>query len=185
MKTTTKETTTQEKKQTGKIRQLLFLQDANHFTSLFNRNSKRKFAVATFMIISSLLPYADMFLDYFINTKEIESIRFPNLSYAIWAYGTPISAMLVLLISKVFNPPKWTYIATIYVNLSQIFAYIYLQFDLTLKSDWIFRIISLICSLVVFYLIGKAISIYHRMKLVDDLREEFLKERSRYEQENV
>lgn len=189
----TKDITNQDQKkslfrrllQTDRIQLSSYLQDDKNFKLLLNRNSKRKFAVATFMITASMLPYSDLLLDFFVNTKEIPLNRFPNLSYAIWAYGSPISAMLVLFISKVLNPPKWTYIATIYVNLSQILAYLYLQFDLNIESDWLFRLINLIFSLILFYLIAKAIAIYQSMKLVDDLKEEFLKERNLYEQENL
>lgn len=136
------------------------------------------------MISASLLPYADFLVDIFIDTKKTPFPRFQNLSYGIWAYATPISCLLVLGIAKKLNPPKWAYIPTMYVNLSQVFAYIYLQANINIKSDWLFRIINFFLTIIIFLLVRKAFNRYHEDSHKDELMEEFIQSRKEYEQQD-
>lgn len=169
--------------QTDKIRPLLFrLED--RLSKNYNSRGKRVLASALLMVVFSLLPYSDMIIDIFVDTKTISVERFANLSYAIWAYATPLSALMVLLISKVFKPPRWTYLVTVYVNISQIIAYIYLQFNIEIQSDWVFRGINLLFSLILSCIFCKVYSFYKEYRLKDELMEEFLKSRNHYEQKN-
>jgi hypothetical protein len=136
------------------------------------------------MLIVSALPYADYFFDFFMDTKNIEVPRFQNLSYAMWAYGSAISPILVLAVAKILKPVWWTYIVTIYVNLSAILAYIYMQLNLNISSDNVFRLINLIFSVILLLILRKIFLYYKLLRLKEEVMDEFIRMRKDYETEN-
>lgn len=136
------------------------------------------------MLIVSALPYADFFLDIFLDTKNIQVPRFQNLSYAMWAYGSALSPILVLAVAKILKPVWWTYIVTIYVNISAIAAYIYMQLNINISSDNVFRLINLIYSLILLVILRKAYLYYKLLQLKEEVMEEFTRMRKEYETEN-
>lgn len=166
-----------------KTRQLLFHPEDN-IRKFYNSRSKRKFTSALLMLIVSSLPYADFFLDIFVDTKSIQVPRFQNLSYAIWAYGSAISPILVLAVAKILKPVWWTYIVTIYVNLSAIIAYMYLQMEINISSDAVFRLINLLFSAILLYLLRRVYLYYKFLNLKDEIMEEFTRMRKDYEDKN-
>lgn len=99
------------------------------------------------MILVSLLPFTDIFLGLFVDLSKIKMNRFPNLGSAIWSFSICISPLLVLAVSKL--KPYWmTYIVTIYVNLSSLLGFLFLEFNVNIDSDWVFRAISFVLSLI-------------------------------------
>lgn len=156
----------------------------DNIKKFYSSRSKRNFISAIIMIIVSSLPYADFFLDIFIDTKSIQVPRFQNLSYAMWAYGSAISPILVLATAKILRPVWWTYFVTIYVNVSAIIAYIYLQLNINIDSDFIFRLINFIFSLILLIILRRIYLYYKLLSLKEDIMEEFIKNRNDYEKEN-
>ena len=99
------------------------------------------------MIIVSLLPYLDIFLGLFLDLSAIKMNRFPNLGSAIWSFSVCVSSLLVLAVSKL--KPYWmTYIVTIYVNISSLLGFLFLELNVNIDSDWVFRAISFVLSLI-------------------------------------
>ncbi|QWA38841.1 hypothetical protein [Chryseobacterium sp. ZHDP1] len=119
------------------------------FLSKYSRSIKI-IASTTFFIIASLLPYTDVFLDFFIDTQKIKMNRFPNLAAAIWSYSMPISNLLVLYIAKKFNPWWPAYIFPIYVNITMLCGFLFLDLNINIDSVWLFRGVTLSISLLLF-----------------------------------
>lgn len=104
------------------------------------------------MIVVAILPYTDIFLDFFIDTRSIKLQRFANLSVAIWSCTVCIQATLVAGVSKL-NPWPISYIVLIYVNLSMLLGFIFLEFNVEFDSDYIFKLIVVLLALIL-YVIG-------------------------------
>ena len=161
-----------------KIQRILFHQEDR---GKQKGSTKIQLVSTLFMIVSSILPYADMFIDLFIDSKTIPVPRFQNLSYMIWAYGVALSPLLVVAISKFFNPPLWSYIFFIYVNVSSVLAYVYIQFNITIDSDWVFRFINFLLSILLLTGFKLVYNKYKENLLRDEIMEEFVKHRKDYE----
>lgn len=121
-----------------------------------------------FLIFASLLPYADVFLDFFIDTQSIKMNRFPNLSAAIWSYSMPISNLLILYIVKEKNPWYVAYIFPIYVNITMLCGFLFLDLNINIKSDWVFRIVTLGISLILFVLWRIYFANYFKTVITED-----------------
>ncbi len=130
----------------------------------FSRSSN-KVTSTILMIFVSLLPYTDIFLDFFINTKDIKLNAFNNLSVAIWSCIVCIQSTLVLGVSKL-NPWPISYLVLIYVNLSMLLGFLFLEysvafntkninfyfFNVIINSDNIFRGIVIILALILYFI---------------------------------
>lgn len=121
-----------------------------------------------FLIFASLLPYLDVFLDFFIDTQSIKMNRFANLSAAIWSYSMPISNLLILYIVKEKNPWYVAYIFPIYVNITMLCGFLFLDLNINIKSDWVFRIVTFGISLILFILWRKYFATYFKTVITED-----------------
>ena len=110
------------------------------------------------MILVALMPYTDIILDFFIDTKTIKLNAFNNLSVAIWTSTVCIQPTLVTLLLAIvkLKPLPIAYIVLLYVNLSMLLGFVFLELNVELNSDIVFRIIVLILVLLL-YLIGISI----------------------------
>lgn len=121
-----------------------------------------------FFIIASLLPYTDVFLDYFIDTHDIKMNRFPSLAAAIWSYSMPISNLLILYIVKKLNPWWVAYIVPIYVNITMLCGFLFLDLNINIDSIWLFRGVTLSISLLLFILWKLFLDGYFKTHIAED-----------------
>ena len=100
------------------------------------------------MVAVSLIPYMHIPIGFFIDLKAIKLNRFANVEVAFWTFSMCITPLLVLAVSQL--RPYWmSYIVTIYVNISMLIGFLFLELNVDIKSDWVFRLIALILSIVV------------------------------------
>jgi hypothetical protein len=102
------------------------------------------------MIVVALLPYTDIFLDFFVDTQSIKLQRFANLSVAIWSCTVCIQPILVAAVSKL-NPWPISYIVLIYVNLSMLLGFIFLEFNVEFDSEYLFKIIVILLAVILYF----------------------------------
>lgn len=99
------------------------------------------------MIISAFIIYADIFLGFFIDLKSYKLQRFPDLQTAIFSLSICISPIAVLFSSRL--QPHWlSYLAPIYTNLVMFLGFVFLELNIEIDSDWLFRFIALSTSIV-------------------------------------
>ena len=127
-----------------------------------------------FMIIASLLPYLDLFLNPLIDTNSIKMNRFPSLSVAIWSYAICISPPLILLASK-FKPYRFAYIVPCYVYTTMFCGFFFLECNINIQSDLVFRIITLFLSLILLFLSHWLIRLCRVVKFKEDVMDEMIK----------
>lgn len=125
-----------------------------------------------FLIAVSLLPYMDILLSLFTNVNEIPSGRFANFSTLVWTYSMCISPPLILLASQ-FKPYWFSYIIPIYVYTTMFCGFIFLDLNIDIKSDWVFRLITLSLSITVLFCIKFLLKIYNTVKFKEDLMDEY------------
>lgn len=129
------------------------------------------------MIVVSLLPYLDLLISPFLNTNNIKMNRFPNLSTAIWSYSMCVSPLLILLFSK-FKPYWFAYIVPIYVYTTMICGFLFLDLNIHIKSDWVFRMITLILSIILMTITFLMMRIFKIVRLKEDVMNEYIKLKS-------
>ncbi|WP_418124308.1 hypothetical protein ACNFU2_06655 [Chryseobacterium sp. PTM-20240506] len=118
------------------------------------------------MILVALIPYTDVFLDFFIDTQAIKLNRFANLSVAIWSCTVCIQATLVAGIAQL-KPWPISYIVLIYVNLSMLLGFLFLEKNIEFSSDYIFKIIVGGLAIVL-YIIGVQIKRLWRLVFLEE-----------------
>lgn len=117
-----------------------------------NSGSYKMLASTVLMIFVSFLPYLNVAIGLFYDLKEIKLNRFANVDAAFWTFSMCISPLLVLTVSQL--KPYWmSYIVTIYVNISMLLGFLFLELDVDIDSDWVFRLLSLIMSVVIFTIV--------------------------------
>lgn len=129
--------------------------------------SLKEISPTIFMILVSLIPYIDFFLNFFIDTDEIVvGHRFKNLSALMWSYSVCISPLLILYVSKL--KPHWmSYIVPIYVYVSMFLGFFLLDINLNIESDYVFRLVALGLSLVLLIL-SRYLHRYFKVLILDD-----------------
>lgn len=127
------------------------------------------------MVIVSLIPYTDLLTNYLWNTDDIAANRFKNVSVMIWSLSTGISPLLVLFVAKKFNPHWTSYIVTIYVNITTVLGFLFLELNINIKSDDVFRIISFFCSVVLLLVARLMAGWTKEMRFKDEIVDEILK----------
>ncbi|MET3035855.1 hypothetical protein ABXT08_07135 [Chryseobacterium sp. NRRL B-14859] len=142
--------------------------------------SSNKVASTILMILVALIPYTDVFLDFFIDTQAIKLQRFANLSVAIWSCTVCIQATLVAGVSKL-NPWPISYIVLIYVNLSMLLGFIFLEINVEFDSDYVFKIIVLVLTLML-YVVGVFIQRLWRMLFLEEKIDNEIEELENYDQ---
>ncbi|WP_300685485.1 hypothetical protein [Chryseobacterium sp.] len=93
--------------------------------------------------------------------------RFANLSAAIWSYSIPVSNLLVLYIVKKKDPWYLAYIFPIYVNITMLCGFLFLDLNINIDSVWVFRIVTLGISVLLFGL-WKLFSFYCQTAITED-----------------
>lgn len=130
---------------------------------------------STFLLVTaSLLPYADVFLDLFIDTSAIRMNRFPTFSVAMWSYSMCISPLLILAASK-FKPYRFAYIVPVYVYITMLCGFLFLDANVRIESDWVFRGITFVLSLILTVVGSMLISAYKGAKMKEEVMDEFIK----------
>jgi len=137
------------------------------FISKYSRSIK-VISSTIFFIIASLLPYTDVFLNYFIDTEGIKMNRFPNLAAAIWSYSMPISNLLVLYIAKKLDPWWPAYIFPVYVNITMLCGFLFLDLNIEIDSVWLFRGVTLSISLLLFVTWKLFLNGYFKTHIIED-----------------
>ncbi|WP_278380946.1 hypothetical protein [Chryseobacterium arthrosphaerae] len=94
--------------------------------------------------------------------------RFPNLAAAIWSYSMPISNLLVLFAVKKLNPWWVAYIFPIYVNITMLCGFLFLDLNIYIKSVWVFRAITLGISMLLFMTWKFGFDGYFKTIIVED-----------------
>lgn len=148
-------------RQEGKLQQIIISRSYISMASTF------------FLILFSLLPYADIFINPFINTNEIKMERFPNLSTAIWSYAMCITPPLILFASK-FKPFRIAYIVPCYVYTSMLCGFLFLELNINLQSDFLFRLIAFILSIIIFIIARFLLRLFEIVKYKEDVMNEMI-----------
>jgi len=144
---------------------------------LFIVSRGRVSAVSTvFLVLVSLLPYTDIFISPFIDTST-PMRRFPNLSTAIWSYATCITPLLILAASQ-FKPYWFAYIVPCYVYITMLCGFLFLDLNVYIKSDWLFRGITLTLSIIVLLMAQYFIKICKVIRYKEDVMDEMIKFRN-------
>lgn len=118
------------------------------------------------MILASLLPYSDIFLGLFIDVNSIKLNSFQNLGTAIWSFSMCITPLLLIVIVPM--KPYWlAYLVTVYVYLSMFFGFLFLEININIQSDWLFRLITLIATILVL-LIATIFKEYYKILVFKD-----------------
>ena len=131
------------------IQRILIRHQDNGILNYFNKygRSTKIIASSVLMIIVSFLPLLDVFIGLFVDISAIKMNRFPNLGSAIWSFSICVSPLLVLAVSKL--KPYWmTYLVTMYVNISSLLGFLFLELNVNMDSKWLFRAISFVLSLI-------------------------------------
>lgn len=133
------------------------------------------------MILVAIIPYTDVFLDFFINTKAIKLHSFENLSVAIWSCSVCIQASLVAAISQL--KPWWvSYIVLLYVNLSMMLGFLFLEFNINFDDDDVFRVIVLFLACLL-YVIGILMKRLWKVLFLEEKIDNEIEELRNYDQE--
>ena len=125
------------------------------------------------LIVFSLLPYADIFIQPFFNTDEIKVQRFPNLSTAIWSYSMCITPPLLLFVSK-FKPYRIAYLVPCYVYTSMFCGFLFLDWNIAIESNFVFRIIAFILSIIILLTARYLLNLFEIVKYKEDVMNEML-----------
>ena len=150
-----------------------FRRDDSNVELMISRSYVR-LASTIFLILSSLLPYFDIFLKLFWDIDNIPTQRFANFSTALWTYSICISPLLILLASKL-KPYNFAYIVPIYVYVTMFCGFIFLEFNVNISSDWLFRLITMILSFILIF-IGKVIVNFCKMvRIKEEVLNELIK----------
>lgn len=145
--------------------------------TLFIGRSYIRLASTILLIFASLLPYSDIILGYFIDVHSIKLNRFPNLATAMWTHSVCISPLLIIIASK-FHPYKYAYIFPIYVYVTMICGLVFLDFNIHIDSDWVFRGITFIISLTIL-VFGNYLKKYLKLiKIKEEVLDELIKLRT-------
>ncbi len=131
------------------------------------------------MIIVALIPYTDVFLDFFIDTQSIKLQRFANLSVAIWSCTVCIQPTLVVAISKL-NPWPISYLVLIYVNLTMLLGFIFLELNVEVSSDYIFKLIVILLTIGL-YFVGILMKRLWKILFLEERIENEIEELSNYD----
>lgn len=154
------------------IQRILLRQGDNKTPFIISRS--RLSAVSTvFLVVASLLPYTDIFVSPFIDTS-VPMRRFPNLSTAIWSYATCITPLLILAASQ-FKPYWFAYIVPCYVYITMLCGFLFLDLNVYIKSDWLFRGITLTLSIIVLLMAQYFIKICKVIRYKEDVMDEMIK----------
>lgn len=154
----------------------LYRQDTSSRSFMISRSYIR-IASTILLILFSLLPYLDVFLQLFWDIDKIPMNRFANLSTAIWTYSICISPLLILFASKL-NPYRFAYYVTIYVYLTMFCGLFFLDINVNISSIWLFRLITLILTVFLVF-IGNIVVNYCKMvKIKEEVLNELLKNRN-------
>lgn len=154
------------------IQRILLRQGDNKTPFIISRS--RLSAVSTvFLVVASLLPYTDIFISSFVDTS-VKMQRFPNLSTAIWSYATCITPLLVLAASQ-FKPYWFAYIVPCYVYITMLCGFLFLDLNVYIKSDWLFRGITLTLSIIVLLMAQYFIKICKVIRYKEDVMDEMIK----------
>lgn len=154
------------------IQKTLFRQEGKINHILISRSFVS--VVSTVFLISvSLLPYLDIFIGFFTDLNQIPSGRFANFSTAIWTYSMCVSPPLILLASK-FKPYWFSYIIPIYVYTTMFCGFLFLDININIKSDWIFRLITFTLSLTVLFTVKFVLKIYKTVRFKEEVMNEYL-----------
>lgn len=125
-------------------------------------------AATILMIVVSLLPYLDIFINLFWDTSQIKMQRFNNFSVAVWSFSVTLYAPLILAVSKL--KPWWpSYIIHIYVSISMFCSFLYLERNIDVKSEWLFRMNLLILSFVIVIVVKFIHDYYKLLKLKEEV----------------
>lgn len=135
--------------------------------------SRLSAASTVFLILASLLPYADIFVSPFVDTS-VPMRRFPNLSTAIWSYATCITPLLILAASR-FKPYWFGYIVPIYVYVTMFCGFLFLDLNINIKSDWLFRLVTLSLSVILLGITRFLIKICAVVRFKEDIMDEMIK----------
>lgn len=126
-----------------------------------------------FLILASLLPYTDLLLSPIIDLNTIKLKRFANVSVAIWSYSMCVSPLLILAASK-FQPYKFSYIIPCYVYTTMFCGFFFLELNIHIHSDWIFRLITLFLSIIILCFARIFINIFKTVRIKEDVMNEFI-----------
>lgn len=154
------------------IPRILHRQGDKEFNLIISR-SRLSAASTVFLVIASLLPYTDIFISPFVDTS-VEMRRFPNLSTAIWSYATCITPLLILAASR-FKPYWFAYIVPCYVYITMLCGFLFLDLNVYIQSDWLFRLVTLSLSLIVIFLARFFIKICEVVRYKEDIMDEMIK----------
>jgi hypothetical protein len=123
------------------------------------------------MIIVSLFPYSDIFLGLFFDINSIKLNSFQNLGTAIWSFSMCLTPLFLILL--VHLKPYWiAYLVTVYVYLSMFFGFLFLEINFNISSDWLFRLITLIATLLVLLTVKIFRDYYNLLIFKDELNDE-------------
>lgn len=123
------------------------------------------------MIIVSLFPYSDIFLGLFFDINSIKLNSFQNLATAIWSFSMCLTPLFLILL--VHLKPYWiAYLVTVYVYLSMFFGFLFLEINFNISSDWLFRLITLIATLLVLLTVKIFRDYYNLLIFKDELNDE-------------
>lgn len=139
---------------------------------LANDSRSYKMLVSTIlMIFVSFIPYLNVPIGMFFDLKEIKLNRFANADAAFWTFSMCISPLLVLAVSQL--KPFWmSYIVTIYVNISMLLGFLFLELNVDISSDWVFRLLSLVMSVLVFFVVRTVKSFFNLLRLKEVVADE-------------
>ncbi len=100
--------------------------------------------------------------------------RFPNFSTAIWSYSTCITPLLILAASK-FKPYWFSYIVPCYVYITMLCGFLFLDLNIHIESDWLFRLITLSLSILLMILVKFILQIGKFIRFKEDIMDEMIK----------
>lgn len=123
------------------------------------------------MIIVSLFPYLDIFLGLFFDINSIKLNSFQNLATAVWSFSMCITPLFLIIIVPL--KPYWVaYLVTVYVYLSMFFGFLFLEINITIESDFVFRLITLVSTILVLLTAKIFRDYYYLLVLKDELNDE-------------